>query len=88
MLGPEPRSVEKKRKPYSDFLFSKFGFLGSGNKASEARSVVIYVRAEATKFTPLKNKFYFTLMAPRSSLIVKFVMSQTSLGPQYWIGPG
>jgi hypothetical protein len=27
-------------------------------------------------------------IAPRSSLIVKFVMSQTSLGPQYWIGPG
>ena len=29
-----------------------------------------------------------TLMAPRSSLIVKFVTSQTSDGPQYWIGPG
>ena len=27
-------------------------------------------------------------IAPRSSLIVKFVISQTSLGPQYWIGPG
>ena len=31
---------------------------------------------------------YLTLSAPRSSLIVKLVMSQTSLGPQYWIGPG
>ena len=31
---------------------------------------------------------YFTFKAPRSSLIVKFVTSQTSLGPQYWIGPG
>ena len=34
------------------------------------------------------NLYYFTLRAPRSSLIVKFVTSQTSLGPQYWIGPG
>ena len=31
---------------------------------------------------------YLTLIAPLSSLIVKFVTSQTSLGPQYWIGPG
>lgn len=29
-----------------------------------------------------------TFIAPRSSLIVKLVTSQTSLGPQYWIGPG
>ena len=34
------------------------------------------------------KRYYLTLMAPRSSLIVKFVTSQTSLGPQYWIGPG
>ena len=31
---------------------------------------------------------YLTLMAPRSSLIVKLVTSHTSEGPQYWIGPG
>ena len=31
---------------------------------------------------------YFTLIAPRSNLIVKLVTSHTSLGPQYWIGPG
>ena len=47
-----------------------------------------YVRGAATKQTPPRNEDYFTLSAPRSSLIVKFVMSQTSLGPQYWIGPG
>ena len=74
---------------------------GRGNEADASEKRVLTPSASALR---LKNKrevllgllfcfirlvgYYFTLIAPRSNLIVKLVTSQTSLGPQYWIGPG